>query len=225
MRVLEISQLSLRYAGTRIQSGVRQARLAAAIAQQGQLTPVLVHAEGERFVLLDGYARVAALLDLGQDFVRALEVETSLTEALLSSYRLQAGRRRSALEEGWLLRVLLEEHGLRRRELAEKLERSSSWVSRRLALVAVLPERVQEAIRCGDLSPQAAMKSLVPLARANAGHCERLVTALAGSSPSVRDLDRLYRSWYSADATVREWIIDHPQLFLRATSTRTRMAM
>ena len=225
MRRLEISQLALRFAATRIQSKSRRARLAASIAQQGQLTPVLVHAEGEVFVLLDGYVRVAALKDLGQDYVVALEVKTTLTEALLASQRLQAGRRRTAMEEAWLLRVLLDEHGLERSTLAAKLERSASWVSRRLALVEVLPEGVQAAVRRGDLCAQAAMKSLVPLARANAEHCERLVTGLAGTSPSVRELDHLYRSWRAASTTVRERIVDRPQLFLRATTSSERVAV
>ena len=225
MRRLEISQLALRFAQTRIQSKPRRARLAASIAQQGQLTPVLVHAEGETFVLLDGYVRVAALKDLGQDHVLALEVETTLTEALLASQRLQTGRRPTAMEQAWLLRVLLDEHGLERATLAAKLERSPSWVSRRLALLEVLPEAVQTAIRRGDLSPQAAMKSLVPLARANAEHCERLVHALRGASPSVRELDHLYRSWRAASATVRERIVDRPQLFLRAVTSSERVAI
>lgn len=221
MRMLEISQLSLRYAQTRIRRPSQRARLAAAIAQQGQLSPVLVHAEGERFVLVDGYARVEALQDLGQDLVHALVLEMSPSEALLTAHRLRGGRRPTAIEDGWLLRVLIDEHGLRSRDLATKLERSSSWVSRRLALVEVLPERVQEAIRRVELCPQAAMKSLVPLARANAEHCERLVTALNGEAPSVRDLDRLYRAWRAADPSVRERIVNQPQLFLRAAKVAT----
>ena len=77
MRVLEISQLSLRYADTRIQARPRRARLAAAIAEQGQLSPVLVHPADAQFALVDGYARVGALQDLGQDFVSALVLEMS----------------------------------------------------------------------------------------------------------------------------------------------------
>lgn len=216
MPTLEISQLSLRYAETRIRAESRRARLAAAVAQQGQLSPVLVHADGEQFVLVDGYLRVEALQNLGQDLVRALVLEMSPAEALLAALRLERGRRRTAIEDAWTLRVLIDEHGLRFRDLAAKLERSASWVSRRLALVEVLPESVQETIRRGLFCPQAAMKSLVPLARANAAHCEQLVAALAGDILSVREIDHLYRAWRRAEPAVRERIVRDPQLFLRA---------
>lgn len=216
MCVLEISQLSLRYAETRIRRGSWRARLAAAIAQEGQLSPVLVHRDGEQFVLVDGYARVDALRELGRDHVDALVLEMSAAEALLTRHRLQGGRRPTAIEEGWLLRILVDDHGLRPRDLAAKLERSASWVSRRLALVEVLPDKAQAAVRRSELCPQAAMKSLVPLARANAEHCERLVDALAGQFSSARDLDHIYRAWRAADASVRERIVNAPLLFLRA---------
>lgn len=221
MLELEISQLCLRYAETRIRKASWRARLGAAIAQQGQLSPVLVHRDGEQFVLIDGYARVEALQNLGRDHVLAIILEMSPADALLTRQRLRGGRAPSAIEEGWLLQILMEEHGLRVRDLAPKLERSASWVSRRLALVSVLPERVQTAIRRGDLCPQAAMKSLVPLARANADHCERLVVALTGHSPSVRDLGRIYDAWRSADASVRERIVDRPQLLLQTLEATT----
>ena len=78
------------------------------------------------------------------------------------------------LEEAWLLRELVEVHGENATTLAVSLQRSASWISRRLALVRVLPESVQSAVRRGQLPPQAAMKSLVPLARANRTQCEDL---------------------------------------------------
>lgn len=218
MPVLEISQLSLRYAETRIRSDSRRARLAATLAQQGQLSPVLVHPDGEQFVLVHGYLRVAALQDLGEDLVHALVLEMSPAEALLVAHHLERGRHRSAIEDAWILRVLIDEHDLRLRDLAAKLERSASWVSRRLALVEVLPESVQEAIRRGLLCPQAAMKSLVPLARANVSHCEQLVASLAGAAPTVRELDQLWRAWRGANPAVRERIVSDPQLFLRAVN-------
>ena len=60
------------------------------------------------------------------------------------------------------------------------------------------------------------MKSLVPLARANAAHCETLIASLGKDSLSVRDAARLYDAWRSADASGRERIVSQPGLCLAA---------
>jgi hypothetical protein len=137
-------------------------------------------------------------------------------EALVLSFRLQAATRRSSLEEGWLLRELVETHGMTQPMLAVQLRRSKSWVSRRLALVQVLPASAQQAVRNGLVPPQAAMKYLVPLARDNRDHCERLVTGLSGQAVTVREAQRLYAAWRAGDDEQRERIVDHPHLFLKA---------
>jgi hypothetical protein len=88
-------------------------------------------------------------------------------------------------------------------------------VSRRLALLRDLPEEVEEALRQGRLSPQAAMKHLVPLARANAEHCRRLLSALGQERVSVRELGRLYAGWRAGGAGERERIVTCPRLYLQ----------
>lgn len=215
---LEIHQLDQRYAALRIASRSRQRRLVASLLEHGQQTPVTVvpHVEEpDRYVLIDGYARVRALTELGHDLVAVLVWPLPEAEALVLSHK--ASRRRpTALEEGWLMRSLTSEHGLGRRELCLRMERSPSWVSRRMALVTVLPEVVQQAVQRGQVSPQAAMKSLVPLARANAAHCETLIASLGKDSLSVRDAARLYDAWRSADASGRERIVSQPGLCLAA---------
>lgn len=56
----------------------------------------------------------------------------------------------------------------------------------------------------------------VPLARANAEHCERLVASLGSTVVSVRDLERLYATWRSSDDNVRGRIVENPLLYLKA---------
>jgi ParB-like chromosome segregation protein Spo0J len=99
--------------------------------------------------LIDGYARVRALRELGSDKVAACELAVSVEQALVLAHALASSRPRTALEEGWLLRELAESHGRDLRELAVMLDRSVSWVSRRLGLVRALPEKVQEAVGGG----------------------------------------------------------------------------
>jgi len=102
------------------------------------------------------------------------------------------------------------------RAIGVALGRTSSWVSRRMALVSALPESAEEAVRSGWVPPHAAMKSLVPLARANRPHCEQLVRALGKERVTTRQMAQLYAAWRAGDGEVRERIASAPRLFLRA---------
>ena len=179
-------------------------------------SPVLVVRAGEHeYVLIDGYARVESLVALGRDVVEATVLDLTEPEALVFVHRLEATRPRSALEEGWLIAELVDRHGWSHRTIALRLQRSASWICRRLALVRTLPESVQCAVLAGTVSPQAAMKSLVPLARANNSDCECLVANLR-ETLSVRQAERLYQGWKRADLDGREHIVTMPWLFLQA---------
>jgi ParB/RepB/Spo0J family partition protein len=217
---VEIAELVLQYAGLRVQDRRRQARLSASLAEHGQQSPVLVvEAAGAgrpQLVLIDGYLRVEALRQLARDVVDALRLDLSEVDALLLRHRLETGRRRSALEDAWLLHELQVRHGLRQQQLGERLDRSSSWISRHLALVRVLPEPVQRAVQLAVLPPQAASKYLVPLARANPEACAQLVTALGTTRVSVRQVEHLYVGWREGDVAQRQRLLSDPHLYLKA---------
>lgn len=219
---LELGELDQRYTSLRIIERSRQRQLVASLLEHGQLTPALVVRDGERWVLLDGYVRVAALAELARDLVDVAVLEVSEAEALVLAHGLDNGRERTALEEGWLLRELCDRHGLAQAELARRLDRTQSWVSRRLALVEVLPESVQESVRAGKVGVQVATKLLVPMARANADDCERLVENLGGQRVSVRQMTRLYVAWKEADEEVRERLCTQPKLFLKTLEAEAK---
>lgn len=212
---LDLHLLDFQYADLRATDAARQGRLVASMTAEGQHTPVLVvPAADGRFVLIDGYARVAALTTMGRDTVSAVVLELGEADALVLAHRLETSRRRTALEEGWLLLALVEVHGKRPRELAVAFQRTPSWVSRRLALVRALPDTVQEAVRKGLICVHGAEKFLVPLARANAPQCARLVERLGTARPTVRQLGRIYAAWRAADAEGRTRIVENPLLYL-----------
>ncbi len=220
---LEFHQIELRYEKLRIRDPGRQARLTASLVEHGQLSEVLVvKGTGGRYVLIDGYRRVEALVRLGRDTVRALVLSMGEKEALLYLYRLEEGARRSALEDGWLLSELCEAHGLNQEQLAVQMQRSVSWVSRRLALVRVLSERTQELVRKGKICTYAAGKYLVPLARAKPEHCEKLVEGIKDQGLSTRQIGGLYEAWRSSGPKRRERIVQQPVLALRAQEEMAR---
>jgi ParB family chromosome partitioning protein len=223
---IELHQLDLRYAGLRVADRPEDSRLVASLVRAGQQSPVLV-VRGDQegaYRLVDGFRRVRALRALARDTVEALVLDLDDAEALLLCYRARARDRLTAIEEAWLLRELVETHGLGQAELALRLERSESWVSRRLALVRELPESVQERVRLGRLCPQAAMRYLVPLARAKPAECERLVERLGSQRPSVRQMAALYAAWKSARPAARARIVEEPLLYLKTEREVSRPA-
>jgi hypothetical protein len=119
---------------------------------------VVVAAEqADRYLVIDGYQRIAALQQLGRDTVEA--------EALLLDRSMRYGDHETAIEEGWLLVELEQRFGYGLEELACRFDRSTSWVSRRMGLVELLPESVQQQVRSSAIPAHVAMKSLVPAAR------------------------------------------------------------
>jgi hypothetical protein len=86
---------------------------------------------------------------------------------------LRLSEHETALEVGWLLAELEQRFGYSLDELARRFDRSVSWVSRRLALVEVLPEAIQQQVREGQILAQVALKFLVPVARQNLEDCQR----------------------------------------------------
>lgn len=219
---LEWHQIELKYTRMRIVDPRRDASLLVSLEQIGQQSSVLVVKGDGGYVLIDGYSRVRALKRLGQDTVNAVELPLTELEALVLCHRLVNVKRRTAIEDGWLMMELLEAHHKSRREVAKMLCRSHSWVSRRLALVRELPERVQEHVRRSKICAHAAMKHLVPLARANVQHCEKIVDGIAGEGLSERQVGQIYKAWRKGDAETREKIAQSPLLFLKVTRESRR---
>jgi ParB family transcriptional regulator, chromosome partitioning protein len=214
---LEFHQLSMRYSALRITLRGYEARLTASLAAEGQLHPVLVvRGSAGGYVLIDGYRRVKALQVLGGDTVEAVELPMEESAALLFRYCQESIHPRTALEDGWILRELIEEHGMSQVELSRRLQRSESWVSRRLSLVRELPREAQELVRQGKLCAYGATKYLVPLARAKRSACKELVSHLSSRRTSARELERIYRSFRSGDAEQRGLVVSNPELFLKA---------
>lgn len=217
---LEWFQIELRYRHLRVRDELYIQKLSQSLLQIGQQTPVIVVQSAENYILIDGYQRVFALRLLGRDRVTAVLHERSESDCLLFSYGLEHNRKRSALEEGWLLCELLERFNLTQGELCQRLGRNGSWLSRRIGLVKALPEAAQELVRKGKLCAYGAMKYLVPLARANKRDCEQLAIQLSSSRYSSRALEKLYKGWKCSAAEERRKIVENPAMFLATMSDK-----
>jgi len=215
---LEFHQLDLRWEHLRVREPHRQRRLLASLAESGQQTPIVVvvsQDNSQRYLVIDGYKRIAALEQLGRDTAEATVWTMSEAEALVLSRSLRFSPQESALEQGWLLVEMEQRFGCSLDELARRFDRSVSWVSRRLALVELLPETIQQQVREGTLGAQLAMKYLVPIARVKVEDCERMAAAFIQHHCDTRQAGQLYAAWRDGSRVVRERILAEPELFLK----------
>jgi len=139
----------------------------------------------------------------------------SEAEALLLSRSLRFSPQESALEQGWLLAEMEQRFGYGLDELARRFDRSTSWVSRRLALVELLPEAIQQQVREGKILAQVALKFLVPVARQSLQDCQRMAAIFAQHHCDTRAAGQLYAAWRKGSSAVRKRILDDPELFLK----------
>jgi ParB family chromosome partitioning protein len=221
---LEFHQLDQRWQHLRARDPQRQRRLLASLAEAGQQTPiVVVLAEDNntttqtspRYLVIDGHNRIAALRYLGRDTVEATVWSMSEGEALLLDRTSRLSRQETALELGWLLLEMEQRYSYSIEELAQRFDRSTSWISRRLALVELLPEAIQQQVREGTIAAQLAMKYLVPVARRSVEDCQRMAAAFASHRWNTREAGQLYMAWREGSRLVRERILDAPELFLK----------
>jgi len=214
---LEFHQLDRRWEHLRVRHPQRQRRLLASLAESGQQIPIVVVDAGQpdRYLVIDGYKRIGALQQLGRDIVEAVVWPMSEAEALLLDRSLRLSEQETALEQGWLLAELEQHFGYGLEELAHRFDRSVSWVSRRLALVELLPETIQQQVREGKVGAHVAMKFLVPAARINLEDCERMAAVFEQCHCESRQAGRLYAAWRNGSAAIRKRILDAPDLFFK----------
>jgi ParB/RepB/Spo0J family partition protein len=215
---LEFHQLDRSHEHLRVRHPQRERLLLASLAASGQQTPIIVVAisnRSDRYLVIDGYKRIAALQQLGRDTVEAVIWPLNEAQALVLDRSLHWSERESALEEGWLLAELEQGFGYGLEELARQFDRSVSWVSRRLALVELLPDDVQHRVRTGEIPAQLAMKYLVPVARASLQDCQQMAAAFAQHKFTSRQAGQLYAAWREASPRIRQRLLEQPQLFLK----------
>ena len=194
----------------RVRHPARQQRLLDSLAEAGQQTPIVavaVEGQDDRYIVIDGYKRISALKQLGRDTVEAAVWPMSEAAAVLLDWSLRLPEHETALGVGWLLAELDRRPHYGLDELARRFDRGMSWVSRRLALVEVLPEAIQQQVREGKVLAQVALKFLVPVARQSLEDCQRMAAIFLGQHGDTRDGGLLHAAWRKGSPAIRKRIL------------------
>ena len=220
IKPIEIAHLNLRYSHVRVQDPRAVIRMADSIARYGQIMPVLVvTAEAPLYTLIDGYLRVAAAKRSGKDTLLSHVWNGSEKNALCHVLAKDGERKWDLFEQAGLIKELHRRHGLSQRNIAHLLGKDPSWVSRRLSILASLPDQVAKSVQRGNISSWAATRVLTPMARANADHAGRLAESLIQHPLSTRQLFIFFKHYQRSNRKVRENMVNNPQLFVKAQET------
>ncbi len=160
--------------------------LAASIAQNGLLQPIIVRSRAEGYEIIAGERRWRAAQKAGlqripsivQDISNQKMVEMALVENIQRADL-------TAIEEAQAYSVLIEEFGLTQEEVARQVGKSRTAVTNTLRLLQ-LPRSLQQALLAGELSMGHA-RALLPLP-----HTQQLELAaqIASRGLSVREVER-----------------------------------
>lgn len=161
-----LSDLSETLSSLRLCNEVAARAMQRSLSERGQLTPVLCYRSASSLEVFDGFKRLRAARALGWSSLRVERVVTDGAEAKLSLWQVNEGHGLSEIEEAWLLRSLHRDDGLPQYEIARRLGRHKSWVSRRLMLAECLSDEVEAMVRLGLLSVTVA-RELCRLPRGN----------------------------------------------------------
>ena len=220
IKPIEIVHLNLRYSNIRVQDPKTVILMADSMERYGQIMPILVvTADAPHYTLIDGYLRVAAAKRCGKDTLLSHIWHGSEKDALCHVLVKDNERKWDIFEQAGLIQELHRRHGLSQRNIAHLLGKDPSWVSRRLSILASLPDKVAKSVQRGNLSSWAATRVLTPMARANAEHAGRLAENLIKHPLSTRQLFIFFKHYQRSNRKVRENMVNNPQLFVKAEQT------
>jgi ParB-like chromosome segregation protein Spo0J len=149
------SDLDRRFKQLRTITELSVKSMVASLEKRGQLTPIVIADDGARHIVIDGFKRCAAAEILRMSLMAMIiPGEGALMKAHM--YLLNRKRGFSMIEEGMLVRELVEGDGLKQVEVAVMLERHKSWVSRRLEMIRALSSPIVEDLKLGLLPPGSA---------------------------------------------------------------------
>jgi ParB family chromosome partitioning protein len=162
IRSVDFHLLDLRYGHIRIKNAKTMAKLRNSINMYGQIVPALAVPDKDKYILIDGYQRLAALMVCGHDCMKIRIVDENESDSLFTLLARNNDRKLEVVEQAALIQELYNRFSYSFQEIANHLGRDKSWVKRRLDLVDSLPEEVLQAVMTGKLSSWAASRVLVP---------------------------------------------------------------
>jgi ParB/RepB/Spo0J family partition protein len=224
-RRVRVEVLGERLGALRLFEADALARMQRSLASVGQVSAISVFTvDGGGLEVLDGFKRMRAAKVLGWTDLRAQVLAVDVVDAKVALAVLHERGGLTELEEAWLVRSLYREDHLSQPEIARRLSRDKSWVSRRLLVAEGLDDAVQADVRLGLLSPSAA----AVLARLPRRNQQRAAHVVSRTGMTFRQTARLVEEVLacadepSRDEVIERWRIAPPSRAAPHPARRTR---
>lgn len=202
---------------------VRKAAVEAKVSSmgsKGQLSALVASEHEGQLVLIDGFARQQAALQLGMKQVAVRVFQLTPVQMKAQMYLRNRERGLELIEECRLVQELCETEGLSQVDVAALMERHKSWVSRRLSMYKALsPRLVQEGV-IEQMEP-GVLKKLSQLPPRNQ---DELMAVSGHEGLSSAETARLLELWRKApDAEAKKYVQREPRAALQlARSSQAR---
>ncbi len=209
-RELRLDEIGESYGRYRLQVPELERGMMRSLESYGQLSPIVVVREHDRWELIDGFKRLGAARKLqSMDRLLVRRIETDERGAKAAIYGLnRAGGRTREIEEAWIVHALVREDGLTQVEVGELLGRHKSWVCRRLALIEKLGSEARAELQVGLLTPTAARQ----LVRLPAGNQADILQLVRREGLSANELTGIVDLWLECPARIQQqYILQHPR--------------
>jgi ParB family chromosome partitioning protein len=214
---LSIAELELSMFTPRLQFDAKYIdELAEDIRENGQQKPIICRPHPEKpnvYQVVDGETRVRALKQNASSSVRAEVRKLSDKEAMYLALHINQlhGKRLHDIEEALHIQKMMAKQNLSEQDIARRLKRSQSWVSRRLTLVTALsPKAKNNAMARGITSSHARHISKLP----NKDQ-DRVVDYVAREKPSVKEIEYLVEKMQE-EPSKAEQLLTKDKLHLKA---------
>jgi len=202
---MAIDQLDLRLLFLRTPTALAVNRMAASLKARGQLTPIIITEKVP--VVVDGFKRIQAARDLGMDSLKTTCLSADPIRAKAMMYLMNRSGSFSMIQEGLLVRELVDTHGISQTDAAAMLERHKSWVNRRLLMIRRLAPEIIEDLKL-ELLPPGSAPILARLQPCNQGEFSIAIQTHRLSAKQVRHLIEL---WCKApDPAVKHFVLQSP---------------
>ena len=206
---VELSLIDTRYESFRLPSIKREKDLLESLSQRGIQSPLQGIRVKDVFILLDGFKRLRTARKLQISIIPVVELASSESDAIIKLLQISNTNSLHILEQVKLVNNLHEIHGLKLREIAERLEKSSAWVSVRLGILKDFGPEVWEAVFKGNFPASNMLYTLRQFRRLNSeskSSINDFVSAVSGRGLGHREIESLAHAWFKGSNEMREQI-------------------
>ena len=210
MQEVEISQINTSFENMRLKDKIKEKILLISIMQQGVRDPLrCVEKENGQLILLDGFKRLRACINLKLHVVPVVSLGSDEAEAILQLVRLSNAESLSILEQAAMVDELKDKYNLSVSEIAGHLERSPAWVCVRSGIMDEMTPAVKEAIFTGRFPVRSYMYTLRRFTRVNKinkNEIDTFVQSVSGKALSTRDIETLAYGYFRGGQKLKEQI-------------------